>query len=272
MNLIGKIFVFCIFVMSLVFMAFSVMVYGTHTNWKERVLDPQTGLKKQLDDEKAKNQALTKTLEQREGELTAAQITALQARAKAETENQILRAEVQKLTGEVTQLETARSEATGGFTAAQASLTALTDEVEKLRQEIRDAQQAENTAFVTATEKNQQLLDNLSKLKILEARQAELVQQLTELRSKVASGGAPGTPPAVQGTVLDVRENRIELSIGSDDGLQVGHELDVYRGSKYLGRVRVSGISPDRAVATVLPSYQQGSIQRTDNVIAVRQT
>ena len=34
MNLIGKIFVVLIFVMSLVFMSFAVAVYGTHQNWK----------------------------------------------------------------------------------------------------------------------------------------------------------------------------------------------------------------------------------------------
>ncbi len=34
MNLVGKIFTVLIFVMSLVFMAFTVMVYATHVNWQ----------------------------------------------------------------------------------------------------------------------------------------------------------------------------------------------------------------------------------------------
>lgn len=37
MNIIGKIFVFAVFVMSLVFMSFAVAVYSTHTNWKEEI-------------------------------------------------------------------------------------------------------------------------------------------------------------------------------------------------------------------------------------------
>ena len=34
MSIIGKIFVFAVFVMSLVFMAFSVAIYSSHTNYK----------------------------------------------------------------------------------------------------------------------------------------------------------------------------------------------------------------------------------------------
>jgi hypothetical protein len=37
MNIIGKIFVFAVFVMSLVFMSFAVAVYSTHTNWQAEI-------------------------------------------------------------------------------------------------------------------------------------------------------------------------------------------------------------------------------------------
>ena len=38
MNILGKIFVFAVFVMSLVFMSFAIALYSTHTNWKEEIL------------------------------------------------------------------------------------------------------------------------------------------------------------------------------------------------------------------------------------------
>ena len=41
MNLVGKIFTVLIFVMSLVFMSFAVVVYATHRNWKEVVERPE---------------------------------------------------------------------------------------------------------------------------------------------------------------------------------------------------------------------------------------
>ena len=36
MNLVGKIFVVSILVMSVLFMAFAMAVYATHQNWRER--------------------------------------------------------------------------------------------------------------------------------------------------------------------------------------------------------------------------------------------
>ena len=57
MNLVGKIFVVLIFVMSLVFMAFSIATYATHRNWRDEVLGNQAknkvGLKEEL--QKAEN-------------------------------------------------------------------------------------------------------------------------------------------------------------------------------------------------------------------------
>src|SRR5687768_8375758 len=43
MTLVGKIFTVLIFVMSVLFMAFSVMVFATHKNWKEFADNPTPG-------------------------------------------------------------------------------------------------------------------------------------------------------------------------------------------------------------------------------------
>ena len=48
MNLVGKIFIVLIFVMSILFMGFVVAVYATHTNWRDVVMKPETGLQAQL--------------------------------------------------------------------------------------------------------------------------------------------------------------------------------------------------------------------------------
>ena len=34
MDILGKIFVFAVFIMSLVFMSFAVAIFASHTNWK----------------------------------------------------------------------------------------------------------------------------------------------------------------------------------------------------------------------------------------------
>ena len=48
MNLVGKIFVVLILVMSVVFMAFAMAVYATHRNWREVVVNEQAAPDKPL--------------------------------------------------------------------------------------------------------------------------------------------------------------------------------------------------------------------------------
>ena len=58
MNLVGKILTVLIFVMSLVFMSFTVAVYSTHRNWRDEVMTPDTGLKAKLDKSRSRNTQL----------------------------------------------------------------------------------------------------------------------------------------------------------------------------------------------------------------------
>jgi len=48
MNLVGKIFIIVILVMSVLFMAFAMAVYATHRNWREAVLNEQAAPGKPL--------------------------------------------------------------------------------------------------------------------------------------------------------------------------------------------------------------------------------
>ncbi len=58
----------------------------------------------------------------------------------------------------------------------------------------------------------------------------------------------------------------LSISIGASDGLKVGHMLEVYRGEKYLGRIEVLTMEPNRAVCEVLPRYRRGTFQEGDMV------
>jgi RNA polymerase sigma factor (sigma-70 family) len=70
-------------------------------------------------------------------------------------------------------------------------------------------------------------------------------------------------PPSLEGVVqkIDNRTGRVEINIGSDDGLIRGHELAVYRSGRsprsslepeYLGRIRILDTNPDQAAAKVI--------------------
>ena len=53
---------------------------------------------------------------------------------------------------------------------------------------------------------------------------------------------------------------------GGDDGVQMGHFLEVYRDDEYLGRVQVISVKPDRSVGRVIREFKRGDIQPGDRV------
>ena len=54
--------------------------------------------------------------------------------------------------------------------------------------------------------------------------------------------------PTLDGDVIAVAaDDSIEVSLGSDDGVQVGHTLEVYRDGEYIGRAMVNSVKPDHA-------------------------
>lgn len=74
-------------------------------------------------------------------------------------------------------------------------------------------------------------------------------------------------PPKVEGVVLEVGDkDMVMISIGADDGLKIGHALDVYSGSQYKGRIVIKKTSPDRAVGQVQKELQKGQIKGGDRV------
>ncbi|NUQ62903.1 MAG: hypothetical protein HUU20_10460 [Pirellulales bacterium] len=280
MNLVGKIFVVLIFVMSLVFMSFVVAVYATHTNWKEKVTAPETGLDAKLKAANTQNQDLKDQLTKMEGQLAAETTSKREALAKLETENDELSRERDRLEKELANLQKDQRDAVAAMQATQNSLKSLRDEVEGLRTSIQKAQQDRETAFTELVKTTDQLHQTANELTVLKERSVQLGQQLADATAVLKQHGLEpipalyaGVPAQVKGLVTAVSGNgMIEMSIGADDGLQKGHKLEVYRmaddQSKYLGRVEIVKTQPDKAAAKILPEYQKGAIQAGDRLAA----
>ena len=99
----------------------------------------------------------------------------------------------------------------------------------------------------------------------------QLTDQLAQAKVVLDRNGLdidmPVGPPVVDGLVLNVgKDNLVEISIGHDDGLREGHELDVSRGNRYLGRIIIVRTQPDRAVAEIKKDFSKGLIQKGDRV------
>ena len=117
-----------------------------------------------------------------------------------------------------------------------------------------------------------QLAETKSFLTIAEERKKQLEQQLVNARLLLQQSGLDidnlpkDRVPTLAGKVVAVAGATIEVSLGSDDGLQVGHVLEVYREGQYVGRAVVTSVRPDAAVAGIVKEYSRGIVQRGDSV------
>ena len=271
MNIIGKIFVFAVFIMSLVFMSFGVALYSTHTNWRDEIVKPG-GLNDQLqtarDDATQLQEEINElTKDVKESELARDTVIA-QIQAALREKNESL----QELRKRVDQQEQDRNKAQDELAAKSRELEQATGEIGDLRESIKNQQQSLDDQVKRTADMAVELHEKESLLVIARERKSQLEKQVANARVLLQQMGlnVDSLPrdqlPAVDGVVTAVGREAIELSLGGDDGLQQGHELEVFRDDTYLGRVRIVTVRPDKAVATVIPEFKRGFIQRGDRV------
>ncbi|MEX2113238.1 MAG: hypothetical protein WD845_08640 [Pirellulales bacterium] len=269
MNLLGKIFVVLILVMSVVFMSFAVAVYGTHKNWKVEATKQKElvqNAQNLYNEELARKEAL-------EAEIAKEAVAKREALAKLETDRAELARQRDERTKQRDDLAAKDKASVAALDSAQQNLAKLTGEVDTLRTEIRTAQQARDDHFKRVVGLTDQVHQAQGELRRLDERRVQLASEIASQRTVLKAHGlskdtpVDGIPPQLHGKVLAVnRDNLIEVSLGSDDGLRNGHTLEVFRDSKYLGRVEVPNSSTDRAVGKILPGFRKAAIQKGDDV------
>jgi hypothetical protein len=276
MTFVGKILVVLISLFAAFFLAISVVVFATAQNWKEAasaqqkkvgdlknqvaqldgaVKTAQEQLKNEADQHKqltdqlqGRIDALTKDIEARQAEVT-------QQRETVATSQQTMRSALQEA-------ETRKAE------------------TDQLRQQLSAVQQQANEFKIRQTELDDELRILKRQLETATNNNKALRDRVTVLSNVVRDAGLDVSqagrtnrvPPDVEGQVLEVdRSNRrVVVSVGSDDGVEVGNELELWRTTpspEYLGRVRLEAVDPDRSVGTVIGKTIQGKkIQEGDIV------
>ncbi len=283
MSYVGKILVVVQLVLSLLFMTFAGAVFTVHQNWR------------------TKHQDVSKTLDKTRTELNTAREELATARREFETKiseseqkansieakNKTLEVQVTELTSQNSQLQTQRATQTG-LAESKATEAAF-------RQAEAEKQRIENTKMQARLDElaseNRELRDKLfvgeESYRALNKTYESGLAQLAFLKQVVAKAGLETNPevvakqtspaPPVDGIVTQTRKNRanrvefVEISLGSDDGLVKGNEMDVIRvydqkRSEWLGRIRIVDLGPDWAVGEVILPSKNGIIQEGDNV------
>jgi cell division protein FtsB len=280
MNIIGKIFLFAVFIMSLVLMTFAGAIYFSHVNWKDEVeRKPEAclpgqlpGYKHQLEQaeaERAKLDAQINRLQQQvaESEQARDQVMAKLQSAIIQKDKELiaLKEEREKREEDQRQKVALLEQTTKDLEEARGQVDELTKKI--AAQQAKVDSQVDRSAELSA-----QLAESKSFLAIAEERKAQLEKQIANARILLKQSGLDPDSlpkdrvPELEGQVIAVASGSIEVSLGSDDGLQAEHVLDVYRGGEYVGRAVVTSVSSDRAVARLVKAYARGVVQRGDRV------
>jgi hypothetical protein len=275
MNWLGKVFVVLILIMSLIFMGLSMAVYATHKNWRE-VIEGPNGLRQQLDEARAANEQLKNEHNRLVETLTREKEAAEQQLAKLETERVALADRNVQIQTELDQLRQQQREHIAAVASTQALNEGLSNEATGLRQQIRNEQQARDAAFAKTLEATEAVHQLTGQYESALERSKQLTRQVSGMTFILREQGIdPATEPGavvptVDGVVSQVRRTAgaqlVEVTIGADDGLKAGNTVEVFRGSKYLGRVEILQTSPDKSVGRVDRRFQQGQILEGDRV------
>jgi len=275
MNLLVRLFIILIFIGSLILASFSLVLYVTHTNWREQAVTLQLErdkAKKDLEDlQKAKAEletALTLEIKSQAARSVALAATVRQLNQDDEKKSE----ELAKLKAELDQ----QVAAVKGATETTEALRARFDGISK---ELLDAQK---DWAQMSTQLNKQMDEAHGLALLLASYQATSAQLAKDYRDAVEVLRIHGLsadpelyskqpPSGISGIVTEVRSGGIvEISIGSDSGLIKGHQLDVVRNregrSSYIGKIEITQTAADRAVAKVMPDFRRGVVQRDDEV------
>ncbi len=277
MTFVGKILVILIMVFAMFFLAVSTVVFMTEKNWK----DESTALKTKLADETKKSNDAATARAEAEKQLQDA-LSKFDEQTKA-LNQQIATDEtrVKDVEKELTEKRTTAAQSIEEMHKTLADSEDRKKETENLRQILSAVQQQANDFQLRQTELVDQIRNLKRDLEVATRNNDDLRKRVGAFASELRKNGLPddyqqikginSVPPDVVGQVkrVDARNQRVEISIGSDDGLVVGHELEVWRTNppQYIGRIRIEAVDPDQAVGVVIGKTVQGKkIQEGDNV------
>jgi hypothetical protein len=270
--------VIVIMAFSLLFLGISTVVFTTARNWMAATKAEQKkveDLKKKMTDAQAQSEAAKKGLEDAKG---AFDVMTKQLNVQLSTLKDENKQSLDQYTAVRSQLVTAQENAKSSLqeVAARRQQTAILraqeSAVEKQANEFK-LHQADLTDRIrelergldTATKNNADLRERVAKFSTL-LRQNGLSDDISQIKGLES-------PPPVMGEVkrVDSTNRRLEVTIGSDDGLVPGHELFIYRVKprpEYLGKMAVVAVDPDQAVGKVVGNTYQGKRIKEGDIVS----
>lgn len=268
MNLAGKILTFLILFLSIAFLVLAVMVGATHQEWKKIATENKqkvTQARTILDSYKGKQEEIKQTLDservsrrlqlsQLNGRLIQAEsaldlkTSELQKELEVSATNQealnIAEKRMAELDTQITNLRTNNQGLSDNVAVQRKKVVNLTNQVYSLEGQVKDLEIARMNLFE----------DVAARTKVMDA----LGISKDELTDHI--------PPEVEGVVLRTKDNLIAISVGSDDGIRSGHEFDIFRGDRYVGKAAVVTTRDNISSARLITEFQRTPVAEGDYV------
>lgn len=269
-NLIGNTLIVLILLMSVFFFAASLMVGAAQRNWKAEVSKLEgraESAERQVNDGKQSITEQLKTIE-REKVARAQQLANLfsqkrQIEQQLEERTKAYQAEVESNQERLASLREAERRLAQQDKELAAVKTLNTD----LKNSLRDQ-------FAKVKNLTQESFEQQTKLDSLGLTVAELNDNLA-IKTKVmnALGVDDGfqtrdVVPKLTAVIVEVGSTgkTFAVKLGSDDGVREGHQFDIYRGRRFVGRAQVVKARQDITIFKVLEGFMQSPIKEGDSV------
>ena len=277
MNLLGKMFILLIFVMSITFMSFSAVVYLTPIDWKKRsdevaakLKDAQTAAQKLTESRDEMVRKLNEEINNR-----AVTISTLTVKVDE------LDKENKKFRDDLAQFNDQKEQKIGDVKRLHTTMAEARAEVDGLRKDLQAVQKEWAGLYsdlVAKTDEAHGLAMKLANFRSVNKRleidhsDAENVLRKHGLEPEKEEGLQNNIlPKGIRGTVTEVRPNGwVEISVGSDSGVANGHRFDVIRNidgrKSNIGKIEIVLCETDCSAARILPEYSRGIVQQDDIV------
>jgi hypothetical protein len=253
----GKLLVIASVVISLASAGLGFVNKGALTKTKEDLANSEAA--KTAADQKSAT--AEKNLKTKEAELASAQA----AQAAAETAATAAKADAAKAQGDLTALNNKVTEADTTIASLNAQIKELNDKIAAAPVGGTQTTQADNTEYVTRIQELETLTAKLqSELDSAKGITKTLQQREDDRQKKQLAKGTEGRVLAV-----NPAWNFVVLSLGDKQGISNNTELLVKRGTRFLGKVRITSVEPSTSIADIVAnSMPQGTtIAPGDNVI-----
>ena len=217
------------------------------------------------EDLKARNSELEQAKTQAEEQLARARKDLTQAQqemAKAIEARDTLTKSIEDREREIGRLTKDLEQAQTQSKQATSQLADLQSERDVIKKQLADLESAKSTLEAKVAEMSSHPTVELDKVVVNG-------QSMATGATATASSGPSGSSANGQVVVVNREYDFIVMNMGKNQGLTVGQQFKIVRGSEVLGTVKVEKVYDELSAAAILPESKKDSIREGDAVVAL---